>query len=126
MFKFYANENFPQIMVKLLREEGYDILTSKEAGQANQGIPDQSVLEFGIETNRIIITLNRDDFILLHRQISQHSGIIICKTDRDYQGQITFLHQYLQSQMSLENCLIRIKKQNQRKSNQPTFIIQEY
>lgn len=59
MFKFYSNENFPQIMVRLLQEEGYDVLTSKEAGQANQGISDQLVLEYGIQTNRIIIVLNR-------------------------------------------------------------------
>ena len=126
MFRFYSNENFPQIMVRLLREKGYDVLTSKEAGQANQGISDQSVLVFGIETNRIIITLNRDDFIQLHRQNRQHCGIVICKTDRDYQEQISFLDQYLQAQNSLKNRLIRIKKQNQPKSSQGTFIVQEY
>ncbi|NBD34228.1 MAG: hypothetical protein GVY17_14985 [Cyanobacteria bacterium] len=126
MFRFYSNENFPQIMVELLREKGYDILTSKEAGQANQAISDPSVLEFGIKSNRIIITLNRDDFIHLHRQKQQHCGIVICKTDRDYQGQVDFLHNYLQTQVSLERRLIRIKKQNQPKSSQPQFIIQEY
>jgi len=126
MFRFYSNENFPQIMVELLREKGYNILTSKEAGQANQAISDPSVLEFGIKSNRIIITLNRDDFIHLHLKNQQHCGIIICKTDRDYQGQVEFLHNYLQTQVSLDCRLIRIKKQNQPKSSQPQFIIQEY
>jgi Domain of unknown function (DUF5615) len=42
--QFYSNENFPLVMVKLLRAEGYDVLTSYEAGQANQGIPDHRVL----------------------------------------------------------------------------------
>jgi len=113
-------------MVELLREKGYNILTSKEAGQANQAIADPSVLEFGIKSNRIIITLNRDDFIYLHRKNQQHYGIIICKTDRDYQGQVEFLHNYLQTQVSLERRLIRIKKQNQPRSTQPQFIVQEY
>ncbi|MFP4134886.1 MAG: DUF5615 family PIN-like protein [Halothece sp.] len=126
MFKFYANENFPHIMVRLLREQGYEILTSKEAGKANQGISDQAVLDFSITTNRIIITLNRDDFIQLHRQNRRHCGIVICKTDRDYEGQITFLHHYLQTQTSLENRLIRIKKQNKLRSSQHEFIVQEY
>lgn len=125
-FKFYTNENFPQMMVKFLRKEGYEVLTSKEAGQANQGISDQAVLDFGIATNRTIITLNRDDFIQLHRQNQKHCGIVICKTDRDYQGQISFLHRYLQTQISLENRLIRIKKQNQAPLSQPQFTVQEY
>jgi predicted nuclease of predicted toxin-antitoxin system len=125
-FRFYTNENFPQFMIQLLREKGYDLLTSQEAGQANQGISDRAVLAFAVEYNRIIITLNRDDFIQLHRQNQQHCGIIICKTDRDYQGQINFLHHYLQTQTSLENRLIRIKKQNQPKFSQPQFIVQEY
>ena len=90
MFRFYSNENFPQIMVELLREKGYDILTSKEAGQANQAISDPLVLEFGIRSNRIIITLNRDDFIHLHRQKQQHCGIIICKMELEFKASLTY------------------------------------
>lgn len=125
-FKFYSNENFPQPMVRKLREKGYDILTSLEAGQANQGIPDESVLQFAIESNLIIITLNRDDFIKLHQQNNQHNGIVICKADRDYEGQIEALYEYLQTQTTLKNRLIRIKKQNQPKTKKQIFVIQEY
>lgn len=39
MFKFYSNENFPIHMVHQLRSLSYDVLTSYEAGQANQKIP---------------------------------------------------------------------------------------
>jgi hypothetical protein len=52
--QFYSNENFPITMVNLLRSEGHDVLTSYEAGQANQGIPDDvalpllGILEFAI------------------------------------------------------------------------------
>ena len=42
--QFYSNENFPIAMVNLLRSKGHDVLTSYEAGQANQGIPDDVVL----------------------------------------------------------------------------------
>ena len=86
----------------------------------------QSVLEFGIESNRVIITLNRDDFIELHRQNQKHCDIVICKADRDYQGQVEFLHSYLETQVALESRLIRVKKQNQPKSSQLKFVIQEY
>ncbi|MEH2302705.1 MAG: DUF5615 family PIN-like protein [Nostoc sp.] len=41
-------------------------MTSYEAGQANQGIPDEDVLTFATQNERAVITLNRDDFITLH------------------------------------------------------------
>lgn len=84
MTRFYSNENFPLDLVTELRNLGYDILTSYEAGQANQSISDENVLMFAHSRSRVVITLNREDFISLHRQDIEHSGIIICKEDRDY------------------------------------------
>ncbi|MGL4502353.1 MAG: DUF5615 family PIN-like protein [Planktothrix sp.] len=127
MIKFYANENFPLEMVKALRNFGYNVLTSYESGRANQKISDDQVLAFAKSEQLIMITLNRDDFITLHRQSKEHNGIIICKDDRDYQGQIEFLHDSLLSQAeNFYGRLIRVLKQNQRKSAQPIFVIREY
>ena len=126
MLKLYSNENFPMDMVLELRQHGYDVLTSQEAGQANQGIPDEDVLTFAIENQRVVITLNREDFIALHRNGIPHQGMIICKTDRDYKGQIQALYAYLQQTEDMKNRLIRVKKQNQPKFSQQVFIIQEY
>ncbi|GAB1541033.1 DUF5615 family PIN-like protein [Scytonema sp. NUACC21] len=121
-------------IVRELRQFGCDVLTSYEAGQANQGIPDEEVLTFATQNQRVVITLNRDDFIALHRSSISHNGIIICKTDRDYIGQAQFLHANLQdielqghyTEVILQNRLIRVKKQNQPKSSRQVFIIQEY
>ena len=113
-------------MVVELRQLGYNVLTSYEAGQANQGIPDDEVLSFALKQNLIVITLNRDDFLRLHRSGIEHFGIVICKEDRDYYGQAETLHNYLQSQGSLTNRLLRVKKQNQPKSSSPIFVVQEY
>jgi predicted nuclease of predicted toxin-antitoxin system len=134
MVKLYSNENFPMDIVRELRQLGYDVLTSYEAGQANQGIPDEEVLIFATQNQRIVITLNRDDFIALHNSGIAHNGIIICKTDRDYLGQTQTLHAYLQDiksqsltwAIALQNRLIRVKKQNQPKSSRQVFVIQEY
>ncbi len=123
---FYSNENFPFDMVTALRELGYNVLTSYEAGQANQGIPDDVVLTFAQQQNRTVITLNREDFIRLHRSGIEHFGIVICKDDRDYSGQVEILHTYLQSQSNLTNRLLRVKKRNQPKSGSPIFVVQEY
>ncbi len=126
MVAFYSNENFPIDMVTILRELGHNVLTSYEAGQANQGIPDEAVLAYATQNSRVIITLNREDFIHLHRSKKPHSGIIICKDDRDYTGQIATLHGYLQKQAQLRDRLIRVQKQNQPKSSQQIFVIREY
>lgn len=125
-FSFYSNENFALDMVKSLRLLGHDVLTSYDVGQANQGIPDDQVLKYATQNNLVVITFNRDDFIELHRAGIQHSGIIVCKTDRDYQGQIDCLHKFLLTQDSLRNRLIRIKKQQQKGLAKPVFVVQEY
>lgn len=49
MTKFYANENFPLDLVQELRQFGYDVLTSYEAGQANKSISDEELLNFAHE-----------------------------------------------------------------------------
>jgi hypothetical protein len=44
MAAIYSNENFPKRVGEELRRLGHDVLTSYEAGQANQKIPDDQVL----------------------------------------------------------------------------------
>ncbi|MFG6107149.1 DUF5615 family PIN-like protein [Leptothoe sp. EHU-05/26/07-4] len=126
MVDLYSNETFPIDMVVLLRNLGYDVLTSYDADQANQGIPDADVLTYATKNNRVVITLNRQDFIDLQRKNTKHTGIIICKDDRNYTDQVQTLHTYLENQPSLTNRLIRVLKQNQPKSSQQIFTIREY
>jgi predicted nuclease of predicted toxin-antitoxin system len=125
-FSFYSNENFALDMVKILRKLGHTVITSYDAGQANQAISDNEVLNYATQNNLAVITFNRDDFIELHNQSIKHSEILICKTNRDCQSQINFLHDYLQTQNSLPNRLIRIKKQQKKGSSQSVFVAQEH
>lgn len=125
--KFYANENFPLNLAIELRQLGYDVLTSYEAEQANRAISDENVLKFAKEIGRVVITLNREDFITLHKQNKDHSGIIICKEDRDYKAQAEKIHEFiLNESQSLQGRLIRLKKQNQKGASAQAFVIQEY
>lgn len=78
MASFYTNENFPIKVAQYLREMGHDVLTSHEAGKANQRIPDNEVLEYAAELGRILLTVNRWDFIELHSKSNQHAGIVAC------------------------------------------------
>jgi len=125
-FRFYANENLPAELVITLRRLWHDVLTSYEAGNANQGIPDEQVLTTATADNRAIITLNRDDFLALHRSGVEHGGIVVCKDDKDLQGLGEVLHNYLTTQETLQNRLLRVLQQNQRGSGQPVFTIREY
>ena len=125
-FSFYSNENFALYMVKILRELGHTVVTSYEAGQANQAVPDREVLNYATRNNLTLITFNRDDFIKLHNAGIKHSGIVIYKTDRNYRGQIDYLHDYSQTQDSLINRLIKIKKPQKKGSSQQVFVVQEY
>jgi len=53
MEKLYVNENFPLAIVKLLRAFKHDVLTSLDAGNANQRIPDEDVLAFAIRKKEL-------------------------------------------------------------------------
>ena len=124
--QFYSNENFPLVMVNLLRAEGHDVLTSYEAGQSNQGIPDDQVLQYATSTKRILITENRQDFINLHRTVPHHTGIIIFKYGLDYAGKIKAMNDFINEDgLSLENRLLRVMKQNT-KVSEPSFVVYEY
>lgn len=126
MFRFYANENLAAVIVDGLRQRGHDVLTSYDAGNANQGIADDQVLATATWSDRCVITFNRDDFLALHRQGVDHAGIIVCKDDPDRQGLVTVLHHYLTNQQSLRNRLIRVLKTNQPGLAQSVFIVREY
>lgn len=127
MHSLYSNENLSIDLVEIIREFGYDLLTSYQSGQANQGIPDDEVLGYATANKRSVVTFNRDDFVALHRSGIDHAGIIICKDDRDYLGQAQALHLFLSTQANpLQNRLIRVLRKNQPGKIQKPFIVKEY
>lgn len=110
MKKLYVNENFPLPIVQMLRQLGHDVLTSLEAGNANQRIPDDAVLAFATAHNRILLTLNRRDFIKLHYLNSNHTGIIVCTEDSDFKALTNRIHKELHSEGEFSQHLIRVNK----------------
>ncbi len=110
MAAIYANENFPRRVVNELRLLGHDVLTSQEAGSADQMVPDDEVLMFATHQQRAVLTLNRIDFFRLHRSpIGQHAGIIACT--RDDENPCAFAHRIhaaISLSTSLSGQLIRM------------------
>ncbi|MCI0396398.1 MAG: DUF5615 family PIN-like protein [Chloroflexi bacterium] len=110
MARLYANENFPQQVVKALCALGHDVLTTVEAGNAGQSIKDEEVLAFAIRHERAVLTLNRWDFVRLHRHDPAHAGIITCTRDEDSEGQAARIHQAIKATESLAGQLLRVNR----------------
>ena len=108
MARLYMDEQFPKVVSGLLRSMGHDVLTVQEAGNGNLGIPDEDVLSFAIGDHRAVVTLNRYDFIRLHRSNSEHYGIIVCTNDNDRSRMAIRLDEAISAQESLKGHLIRV------------------
>jgi uncharacterized protein with PIN domain len=108
VIRLYADEQYPYPVVKLLRLLGYDVLTVREAGKANQSISDPEVLAFATLEKRAVITQNRKDFIRLHRLQPNHAGIIVCTDDRDWEALANRIHATIATEESLQGQLIRV------------------
>jgi predicted nuclease of predicted toxin-antitoxin system len=100
-------------VVEVLRDIGHDVLTSKDAGNANQAIPDEDVLAFARAEKRLLLTFNYQDFKRLHRVSPQHAGIVICTEDRDSLALAQRIHRAVEAlQGQFEGQLIRITRPN--------------
>jgi predicted nuclease of predicted toxin-antitoxin system len=78
MLKLYLNENLSWRIAKALREYGYDVISSHEAGMDQADDPTQ--FAFAIEHERTVVTNNFRDFVALDEEYAQqeksHYGII--------------------------------------------------
>lgn len=108
MADLYADEQFPTEVVGNLRGREHDVLTVQEAD--NRGDSDEQVLEFATEQDRAVLTINRRDFIKLHRQSSDHAGIIVCKQDHNWQRLANNIDQAITDNEPLPGKLVRIKR----------------
>ena len=110
MARLYTNENFPRPAAEELRELGHDVLTSQEAGNAGQAIPDEQVLAFATDQQRAVITLNRKHFLRLHQAGPEHAGIVVCTFDPDFAGLAGRIHEALEGHRALTGTLIRVNR----------------
>ena len=76
--------NFPLPVVVAFRELGHDVLTTRDAGKANDAISDEEVLRFAGGNGRAVTMHNRRDFMRLHGQSPDHEGILVCTDNPDF------------------------------------------
>ncbi len=110
MSRLYCNENFPLPAVEALRTLGHDVLTTLEAGKANQTIPDQDVLAYVASQDRVLLTLNRKHFIRLHNTGGYHAGIIVCTYDADHRALAERIHEALTNRADMRGQLVRVSR----------------
>lgn len=108
--RFLADENFPFPVVEALRSFGYDVLTLSDLGKAGQAVTDVAVLELASDDSRAVLTLNRKHFVRLHQSSSDHSGIVVCSFDLDFDGQAKRIRAALGAQSLLAGQLLRINR----------------
>ena len=111
MAAFYADENFRYPVVEALRGRGHDVLTCREAGRANQGLNDEIVLADALESGRIVLTQNCDDFKRLDRQGLPHVGIVNCSYDKDTEGHARRIEEAVLKEAPGERWLVRVTRQ---------------
>jgi len=110
MARLYGNENFPLPAVAALREKGHDVLTIQETGRGGEAVSDLEVLKFSTDEERAVLTLNRKDFIQLHRASPTHAGIIVCTFDPDFSRQAERIHRAIAIEDNLVGKLIRVNR----------------
>jgi len=109
--RIYSNENFPRRVVETLRDLGHDVLTSFDAGRANQRVPDDEVLEFATSQNRAVLTLNRRHFVKLHRSSGgNHGGIVVCSSDQRVNEFALRIDQAIRDAGELAGQLVRVNR----------------
>lgn len=108
--RFYADENFPLPVVAELRRLGHDVLTAFEDGRANQGIDDEKVLARAAALERVVVTINRVDFLRLHNSGYPHSGLVLCTVDIDFGGQADRIHRSCASTETLVGQVVRVNR----------------
>jgi hypothetical protein len=110
MAQIYTNENFPQPSVAELRRLGHDVLTTHEAGNSNASVSDLDVVRFAAQNGRVVVTLNRRDFIRIHHSGICHAGIVVCTVDSDYFALAARIDQALSTRASMYNELVRVDR----------------
>ena len=94
--RLYTDEMIHKDLAPTLRQRGYDVESTLEAGRSNQKIPDEDQLLYAAQRGRAILTWNMDEFVALDKQWKAagrpHAGIIISPQRQGF-GQLLQLTQ---------------------------------
>ncbi len=110
MARLFADENFDNRVVAILRKFGHDVVSVQDRGLGGLKTSDEIVLERAIAEERAILTENRRDFVRLHISNSEHFGIITTTRDGDFAALSQRIDDAINNVGNLRNQLIRINR----------------
>jgi predicted nuclease of predicted toxin-antitoxin system len=108
--RLLADENFPLPAVDELRRLGHDVLTIADVGRSGQAWADAEVLAFARDGGRALISLDRRDFMRLHRDGMPHAGLVLCTLDLDFLGQARRIHEAVAAAGELSGAVLRVNR----------------
>ncbi len=76
--KFVADEGVDASLVKLLRDDGHDVIYFAEADMSTS---DDIILSLANDQLRVLITRDKDFGELVHRMRMVHSGVILVRLE---------------------------------------------
>jgi hypothetical protein len=77
--RLLANEIFPKVSIRKLREAGYDV---ESVTELMVSAPDTRVLKYGAANSQVILTFDRDyGKLIFHRKIAIPKGLVYLKFD---------------------------------------------
>jgi hypothetical protein len=56
------------------------------------------------------VTLNRRDFLQLHRELPAHAGLVLCTADLDFVGQALRIHEAVSAVPDLRGQVLRVNR----------------
>jgi Domain of unknown function (DUF5615) len=99
----YADEDFSFPAVVALRHLGHDVVTAQEDGRTST--PDPDILARAHTLGRAVLTFNRRHFERLHKQGTDHSGILSATHDSNFASLAARIHSFLQGLHPSRWCL---------------------
>jgi hypothetical protein len=85
MLLYIDDDSVDRVLIRRLRESGYDTVTPTDAGTSGQADPVHFMS--AIRAGRAVLTHNYDDFKLLHDLIllagGHHPGALVVRRDND-------------------------------------------
>lgn len=73
--RYYFDEHMPTAIAEQLRARGIDVLTTAEAGRANQRISDDEQLAYSTRLGRVLVTEDHH-FVALSQACRPHGGVV--------------------------------------------------
>jgi hypothetical protein len=89
---------------------GHTVITAADVGRAGLAIPDDEVARYATAEGLAILTLNRRDFIRLHRADPNHAGMVVCTMDPDFAALSQRVHAAVSEHASLAGQLTRVNR----------------